>query len=48
MFHMKQAILITKKDQVTRADEESLIRRMFLLLLENLMLEKKFNKQTEK
>ena len=48
MFHMKQTILITKKDQVTRADEESLIRRMFLLLLENLMLEKKFNKQTEK
>ena len=48
MFHVKQAILTTKKDQITGGDEESSIRRMYLLLLENLMLRKTSNKPTEK
>ena len=38
-----------KKDQITRGDrKESLIRRIQLLLLENLVLGKKSNQQTKK
>ena len=39
MSHVKQAILTTKRDQITREDKESLIRRI-QALLENLMLRK--------
>ena len=48
VFHVKQAILTTKKDQITRGDKESLIRRTKSLLLESLMLGKKSNQQMEK
>ena len=48
VFHVKQAILTTKKDQITRGDKESLIRRIKSLLLESLMLGKKSNQQMEK
>ena len=48
VFHVKQAILATKKDQITRGDKETLIRRIKSLLLENLMLGKKSNQQMEK
>ena len=48
VFHVKQAILTTKKDQITRGDKKSLIRRIKSLLLENLMLGKKSNHQMEK
>ena len=39
-------ILTTKKDQITRGDQESLTRRIQSLLLENLVLGKKSNRQT--
>ena len=41
-------ILTTKKDQITRGDNESLTRRIQSLLLENLVLGKKSNQQTKK
>jgi len=41
-------ILTTKKDQITRGDKKSLTRRIQSLLLENLVLGKKSNQQTNK
>ena len=48
VFHVKRAILTSEKDQITWGDNESLIRRIELLLLENLMLRKKSNQQMKK
>ena len=45
---MQQAFLTTKKDEINPAVKESLIRRIKSLLLENLMLGKKSNRQTKK
>ena len=48
MCNITSNILTTKKDQITRGDNESLIRRIQSLLLENLVLGKKSNQQTQK
>ena len=46
---MQQAFLTTKKDEIIPGDiKESLTRRIKSLLLENLMLGKKSNRQTKK
>ena len=47
MCNKQYNILTTKKDQITRGDKESLTRRMKSLLMENLVLGKKFNQQTK-
>ena len=48
VFYVQQAIFSpTKKDQITRGDEESLTRRIESLPLENLVLGKKSNQETK-